>query len=189
VSDEATLADDNNEIDEPPRPVMLWRTFFWKSVQVGFISLGAAALAMGGVLLAAATFAPHMADEIYIAIETAPIMASLDPIMLLVLVSSALLFAPLFETLGFPLVHWMLSTFGMRRLFMPVIAVIAFYVHGAGLMNFAQSAAFAVFAVYYDRLKLGRTMPPAYCGAVIAHAVYNALVLAVSAVFFIAFPT
>ncbi len=61
-------------------------------------------------------------------------------------------------------------------------------VSGGGPLNFAQAAAFAVFAVYYDRLKRERTVPPAYWGAAIAHAVYNALVLALTAVLLIGFP-
>ncbi len=59
------------------------------------------------------------------AVETAPQLDASHP-MLLLLAFGALVFAPLFETLAFPLIHWMLSVFpGMWRLFMPVVAVIA----------------------------------------------------------------
>jgi hypothetical protein len=88
-------------------------------------------------------------------------------------------FAPLLETLAFPLVHWMLSSFPwMRVLFVPTMSTLAYFVHGGGPLNFAQAAGFAVFAVYYDRLKRARTQPPAYWGAAIALSVYNATLLA-----------
>jgi hypothetical protein len=48
---------DEDEPAEPAGPVILLRTFIWKSVQVGLLSLGAGLLAVGGIVAIGATIA------------------------------------------------------------------------------------------------------------------------------------
>lgn len=188
MTDDTAIDEDDSEA-EPPRPVIPFRTFLWKSVRMGLLSFAAAMLALGGLIAAGSTFAPHIFETMLPGVDPLRSGDAMGPLWLVAFVFNALVFAPLVETLAFPLIHWMLSAFpGMRRLFTPVVAVIAYYFHGGALFNLVQAAAFAVFAIYYDGLKRSRTIPPAYWGAVFAHVTYNALVLAVAAALSVTFP-
>jgi hypothetical protein len=161
-----------------------WPLFVRRSASMGALCLLAAALAVLATSFLVLVFQPQILDETFAPSRAEQIRRG-GVAFVMLLIAVAVIVAPLAETLIFPLFYWVVSPFpGRRAAFIVLIAVIAFFAHGAAFINVAQAASFGVMASYYDRLRREDSRPRAYWGVVIAHAVYNGMISSVLALGF-----
>ncbi len=167
----------------PPETRFRLRPFLVRSIMLGVLT----ALFSGPLVMYVVSSATMLGLDIPPAPQIIPrTSAPLTEADLVFAIAWILFAAPILESLFFPLLYWPTRWIPARKpVFVAVVGVLAFIVHGMTIANVGQAAGFMLMAAWYvhlrDRYRSPSLMSPAkipYFGIVLAHFSWNATALA-----------